>query len=117
MTHINFLRLRDLIGDDNIDEPLSEEDYLRAAAGFRARMAERYLPENFDAVAHVTKDADTTFTYRGYIKFLETDLATRVDESGPQTKAQIKKHNEGVAIKMIARGKVSSHHLLAMKLY
>ena len=70
-------------------------------------MTERYLPENFDPVKHVAKDADTTHTYRGYIKFLETDLATRVDESGPQTKAQIKKHNEGVAYKMIARGKVS----------
>ena len=83
---------------------MSEEDYLRDAPSFRSKIKEQYLPENFDPVAHIAKEVDTTCTYRGYIKFLETDLATRVTES--QTKAQIKSYNEGVAIKMIARGKV-----------
>ncbi|KAL8641518.1 MAG: hypothetical protein Q9228_001681 [Teloschistes exilis] len=100
--HVKFLRLRNLLGTEDIAEPITEEEYLRDAPQFRDDLLERYLPKNFDVDAQIAKDASTTLTYRGYIKFLETDLATQGEW---ETKAQMKKQCEAVARKMIVRGK------------
>lgn len=106
LDHIHFLRLRNLIGEQDTSEPIDEVEYLKDAPVFRSQMIEKYLPKGFNPEAHIAKDADATSTYRGYIKFLETDLANSVTEGEPKTKAQIKKHHEEVAKKMIVRGKV-----------
>ncbi|KAL8721632.1 MAG: hypothetical protein Q9225_001721 [Loekoesia sp. 1 TL-2023] len=103
--HVNFLRLRNLLGEEDGNEPMTEEEYLKDAAHFRDGLLERYLPQGFDADTHIAKDHDTTLTYRGYIKFLETDLATRATEGEPKSKAQMKKIYEEIAKKMIVRGK------------
>ncbi|KAL8660011.1 MAG: hypothetical protein Q9202_006837 [Teloschistes flavicans] len=100
--HVQFLRLRNLLGAEGPVEPITEEEYLRDAPKFRNDLLARYLPEDFNVDAHIAKDADTTLTYRGYIKFLETDLATMGEE---RTKSQMKNHFEATAKKMIVRGK------------
>ncbi len=104
--NLNFVRLRDLIDQEDISEPLHEEGYLRDAPNFRDGLYKRYLPENFDPDTQIANDADTTLTYRGYIKFLETDLANNGPESEQKSKAQHKKFREDVAKSMIGRGKV-----------
>ena len=106
LEHVKFLRLRNLLGGSGSVEPITEEEYLKHAPEFRTEIITKYLPENFDPDVHITKDADTTLTYRGYIKFLETDLANRNWGEETKTKAQIKKLHEDIAKKMIVRGKV-----------
>ncbi|MCJ1248313.1 hypothetical protein MMC30_005530 [Trapelia coarctata] len=103
--HVSFVRLRDLIQGENLGEPLSEEAYLRDAPRFRAELNRQYLPEGFDPDVQISKDADTMLTYRGYIKFLEIDLATAGQESKSVSKSQLKKNHEKVAKQMIVRGK------------
>lgn len=106
LDHVKFLRLRNLLGGGGSVEPITEEEYLKHAPEFRTEIITKYLPENFDPDLYITKDADTTLTYRGYIKFLETDLANHNWGEETKTKAQIKKLHEEVAKKMIVRGKV-----------
>ncbi|KAL8640383.1 MAG: hypothetical protein Q9226_008755 [Calogaya cf. arnoldii] len=93
--HVRFLRLVNLLGGEKSDEPINEEEYLKAAPLFRDELLARYLSEGFDADAHIAKDADITLTYRGYIKFLETDLANQGE--GGETKAQMNKRYEATA--------------------
>ncbi|KAI4221412.1 MAG: hypothetical protein LQ349_007846, partial [Xanthoria aureola] len=100
--HVQFLRIVNLLGGERSDEPINEEEYLKAAPLFRDELLTRYLPEGFDADAHIAKETDTTLTYRGYIKFLETDLA---NQGEGETKAQLKKRYEATAKMMIVRGK------------
>ena len=108
--NLEFVRLRDLLDLAEISEPLFEDDYLRDAPSFRDGLVTRYLPQGFDASKQIADDADTCLTYRGYIKFLETDLSS-TDHGGEQnTKAQIKRRNEEIAKKMIGRGKVRSQN-------
>lgn len=104
--NLNFVRLRDLIDQEGINEPLSEEAYLKDAPSFRDGLYKQYLPENFDPEVQIANDADMTLTYRGYIKFLETDLANSNPESEQKSKAQHKRYREEVAKSMIGRGKV-----------
>ena len=105
--HIKFYRLRNFLDSAECGAPLTEGEYLKDAPLFRNEMLARYLPDNFDPATIVAEDADTTCTYRGYIKFLETDLAHRVFEGDVKTKGQFKKENEDIARRMIVRGKVS----------
>ncbi|KAL8715430.1 MAG: hypothetical protein Q9220_000764 [cf. Caloplaca sp. 1 TL-2023] len=99
---VNFLRLRNLLGEANDSEPQTEEEYLTDAPHFRSSIIERYLPQSYDPEVHIAKDPDATLTYRGYIKFLETDLASRPVEGEPKSKAQLKKIYEEIAKKMMA---------------
>ncbi|KAL8949691.1 MAG: hypothetical protein Q9222_004220 [Ikaeria aurantiellina] len=102
---VNFLRLRNLLGEADDDQPQTEEEYLKGASHFRSSIIEKYLPTGFDPETHIAKDPDATLTYRGYIKFLETDLAARPVEGEPKSKAQMKKLYEETAKKMMVRGK------------
>lgn len=106
--HVKFLRLRNLIAGSDNKEAITEEEYVKDAPLFRNEILTKFLPENFDPDVHVAKDQDATRTYRGYIKFLETDLAPLHAEKEVKTKAQIKKNCEEVAKKMIVRGKVAT---------
>ena len=111
--NLSFVRLRDLIDHGDISEPLSEEAYLKDAPNIRDRLYKQSLPENFDSDLQIASDADTTLTYRGYIKFLETDLANNGPELEQKSKAQHKKYREVVAKSMIGRGKVKQILLLS----
>lgn len=85
---------------------MTEEAYLQEVPRYRNTLIQRYLPTGFDPVAQIATDPDTTCTYRGYIKFLETDLADSSVMTEAKTKAQVKNKLEDVAKQMIVRGKV-----------
>ncbi|PGH15795.1 hypothetical protein AJ79_02176 [Helicocarpus griseus UAMH5409] len=104
-SNINFVRLVHLLGESEMGEPLSEEQYLKDAPYFRTQLHERNIPENFDVSAYIAKDPDTILTYRGYIKFLEKDLDDNGINDGTMSKRQIKKRHEETARNMIARGR------------
>ncbi|KAH6674834.1 Pyoverdine/dityrosine biosynthesis protein-domain-containing protein [Halenospora varia] len=99
LDNLNFLSLHDLIDDDGL---MSQKYYLENAKRFRDTVTSRYLPEKFDVDSEIASDPDAALTYRGYIKFLELDLAK---DNSDETKSQVKKRQENVAKSMIRRGK------------
>lgn len=101
-TQIEFTRLRHLM-KTGTPEPTNEAEYAQQAPLVRERMVETYTPENYDINEQIASEEDICTTYRGYIKFLQKDLAHL---NNGQSKSQVKKRNEAVAKKMIARGKV-----------
>ncbi|PGH06165.1 hypothetical protein GX51_02553 [Blastomyces parvus] len=105
-SNISFVRLVHLLGEVEMGEPLSEEEYLKDASWFRTQLYERNIPENFDVSTFISSDPDTTLTYRGYIKFLEKDLDhdNGMDDASV-SKRQIKKRHEATAKSMITRGR------------
>ncbi|RPB14591.1 hypothetical protein P167DRAFT_484328 [Morchella conica CCBAS932] len=102
--HIRFIPLRDLLGLD-LSEPVSEETYVAQAQNFRDKMSQLYTPAGFDIRQEILKNEDAAATYRGYIKFLSKDLANTKTYETKISKSAIKKRNEVVARKMMARGK------------
>ena len=99
LNHVNTLRIVDLLDSSN-SEVLTKEKYLKNASSYR--------DEDFDSREAVRSDKDTCMTYRGYIKFLTKDLRQgRFAKENP-SKRQYKDAIEALALKMIARGKVSS---------
>lgn len=114
LNHVNTLRIVDLLDSSN-SEVLTKEKYLKNASSYRDELVEKYGPKNFDSREAVRSDKDTCMTYRGYIKFLTKDLRQgRFAKENP-SKRQYKDAIEALALKMIARGKVSSiAHSLAV---
>lgn len=112
LDHVNTLRIVDLLGSST-SEDLTKEEYLKNASSYRDELVEKYGPKDFDSREAVRTDKDTCMTYRGYIKFLTKDLRHgRFAKENP-SKRQFKDAIEALALKMIARGKVSSIvHLL-----
>lgn len=84
-------------------EPSTLEEYL-AMAGLYREMAIQHLPEDFDLSSELQK-VDPLMTYRGYVKFLSTDLRHKVSYQG-FSKSKIKGLNEDIAKRMIERGTV-----------
>lgn len=103
---IQFVRLVHLLGEAEVGEPLTEEEYLRDAAWFRTQLYQKNIPDGFDTSKHIASDYDATLTYRGYIKFLEKDIDDGRFENKAMSNKQMKKHREEIAKKMIARGRV-----------
>ncbi|KAI9737018.1 MAG: hypothetical protein M1834_000607 [Cirrosporium novae-zelandiae] len=103
LPHIDFIRLRDLLGLDAQD-PLDQVTYKEKAPYFRSTLVNTYTPKDHDADLSIANDEDICMTYRGYIKFLMKDLAhSAVHEEGI-SKSQYKKRLEKIAKKMITRG-------------
>lgn len=100
LAHLDFARLHDLGDSDECNIPLSEEYYLHNASRFRDEIL-KHVPASLDVEALLATDPDTTQTYRGYIKFLELDLASPLVH---KSKSKTKRDNEQVAKQMIVRG-------------
>lgn len=98
---IRFSRICDLIGTEYESESLTEAMYLEKAHEFRS-LLEANGPVDFDVVDAIANDPDILRTYRGYRKFLETDLSR-----GGRSKSQQGRQIGEVAKAMITRGKVS----------
>lgn len=120
LNHVNTLRIVDLLGASTSDA-LTKEEYLKNASSYRDQLVEKYGPKDFDSREAVRSDKDTCMTYRGYIKFLTKDLRHgRFAKENPN-KRQFKDAIEALALKMIARGKVSLilhlQHLIILTLW
>ncbi len=71
--HITFSRLGDIINFP-IQEKLNEITYVANATNFRRFLLNRYGKDDIDIDHEIATKPDTLMTYRGYRRFLESDL-------------------------------------------
>ena len=102
LSHLDFLCLRDLKKGESNPIPNTKEYYLNDAAPRRQDIVDQFLPQDYDVDTEISNDADTTLTFRGYLKFLELDLEK---EDPTESRTQFKKRNEKIAKQMMGRGK------------
>jgi pyoverdine/dityrosine biosynthesis protein Dit1 len=103
--HIAFSRLRDLVTLTLPDE-LDEMTYVANASNFRRALLNEFSDPNWQW-QEVKQNEDVCLTYRGYIKFLETDLENVYPQGPQRSKSKYKKGVEYIAKQMLARGHVS----------
>lgn len=89
-------------------DELDEITYVANATNFRHALLARFSRVDSDVSTRIAEDEDTCMTYRGYIKFLETDLKDVYPVCETRSKSKYKKGIEYVAKQMIRRGEVSS---------
>ncbi|RFU76422.1 transferase family [Trichoderma arundinaceum] len=72
-TNISFSRLRDLV-DFPLPEKLQEVTYVANATNFRRHLLNKFGKDDLDIDNEIATKADTLMTYRGYRRFLHSDL-------------------------------------------
>ncbi|OAA78496.1 Pyoverdine biosynthesis [Akanthomyces lecanii RCEF 1005] len=101
-TNIAFSRLRDLVSIDVPDE-LDEITYVSNATNFRRALLNTFSRPDWNW-KEVSQSEDVCLTYRGYIKFLETDLEHVYPIGENRSKTKFKRGIEAIAREMMARG-------------
>ncbi|EGR44678.1 uncharacterized protein TRIREDRAFT_69881 [Trichoderma reesei QM6a] len=100
--HLSFSRLRDLVAIQ-LPEQLDEMTYVANASNFRRALLNTFSRPDWDWKT-VSQSEDVCLTYRGYIKFLETDLQTVYPVGNGRSKTKYKRGIEYIAQQMMARG-------------
>ncbi|RFU81260.1 pyoverdine biosynthesis [Trichoderma arundinaceum] len=100
--HISFSRLRDLVTIP-LPEHLDEMTYVANASNFRRALLNTFSRPDWEWKT-VSQSEDVCLTYRGYIKFLETDLQTVYPVGDDRSKTRYKRGIEYIAKQMMARG-------------
>ncbi|KAJ4310620.1 hypothetical protein N0V94_008349 [Neodidymelliopsis sp. IMI 364377] len=106
-THIEFARLKDLLGISSIRDESDEMAYAAAAPSVRLALMHRYGSFNWDSVtneSYVNNDENKRLTYCGYLKFLSLDLANTYPVGPGRTKSAFKRGVEIIAKSMLRRG-------------
>ncbi|KAK3689021.1 Pyoverdine/dityrosine biosynthesis protein-domain-containing protein [Podospora appendiculata] len=101
--HIKFSRLNDLLQTD-IPGELDEIAYIANATNFRRALLNKFSRPDWDPSEEIKRSEDTCLTYRGYIKFLETDLENVYPVGPVRSKSKFKRGIELVAKQMLTRG-------------
>ncbi|RYP51886.1 hypothetical protein DL768_002854 [Monosporascus sp. mg162] len=101
--HIEFSRLKDLVHIDLPDQ-LDEITYVANATNFRLALLKHFSRPEYDPSLKISEDEDTCMTYRGYIKFLATDLQDVYPVGEERSKSKYKKGVEYIAKQMLGRG-------------
>ncbi|KAI1483498.1 Pyoverdine/dityrosine biosynthesis protein-domain-containing protein [Daldinia eschscholtzii] len=101
--HIEFCRLKDIV---NVDVPneLDEIRYVANATNFRHALLQQFSRPEYNVSLRISEDEDTCLTYRGYIKFLETDLQNVYPVGEGRSKSKYKRGVEYIAKQMLTRG-------------
>jgi pyoverdine/dityrosine biosynthesis protein Dit1 len=105
LEHIAFARLGDLV-TINLPSELDEMTYVANASNFRRALLNTFSRPDW-SWDEVRQGEDACLTYRGYIKFLQTDLETVYPIGENRTKSKYKRGLEYIAKQMMARGDVS----------
>ncbi|KAK0674590.1 Pyoverdine/dityrosine biosynthesis protein-domain-containing protein [Cercophora samala] len=103
-SNIKFSRLQDLLHVFPGNNDLDEIAYVSNATEFRRALLNTFGRPDFDASAEVCCNEDTCMTYRGYIKFLETDLKHVYPLGSDRSRSKFKKGTEYIAKNMLLRG-------------
>ncbi|KAH8883577.1 putative pyoverdine/dityrosine biosynthesis protein [Thozetella sp. PMI_491] len=101
--HIEFSRLKDLVHISVPDE-LDEMAYVANATNFRHALFQQFSRPDYNVSLKIAEHEDTCLTYRGYIKFLETDLEHVYPVGEGRSKNKYKKGVEQIAKQMLTRG-------------
>lgn len=104
LTNISFARLRDLV-DMDLPKELEEMTYVANASNFRCALLNNFSKPGW-SWDHALQGEDQCMTYRGYIKFLQTDLQTVYPIDKYRTKSKYKRGIEYIAKQMMTRGVV-----------
>jgi pyoverdine/dityrosine biosynthesis protein Dit1 len=99
-----FSRLQDLV-TLSLPEKLDEMTYCANASNFRRALLNAFMRPDWDW-NEVRQSEDICMTYRGYIKFLETDLEYVFPQGRDRSKSKYKRGIEYIAQQMLARGDV-----------
>lgn len=105
--HIEFSRLRDLLGVPYLRDENDDMAYAATAPSVRLALMHRYGAFNWDAMtneSYVNKDENKRLTYCGYLKFLSIDLANSFPVGPGRTKSAFKRGVEVIAKSMLKRG-------------
>ena len=105
LKHLKFTDIFEL--DNSESSPTIAEEFASRIGKLRERLLVSFLPPGYNFDEDIKMDHNALLTYRGYMKFLESDLAMffREREMG---KSAAKKHSSKVARGMIERGKAFS---------
>ncbi|KAF8310285.1 hypothetical protein DL93DRAFT_2157882 [Clavulina sp. PMI_390] len=122
LSHIRFVRMRDLLRPDQIalakdSEDISEEEYVAEAPPTRAAFLSTDIGA-YDVDEHIKSDVGVLRTYQGYMKFLQLDLerpeksrtpspvsdSSSSGSSGPTGRRHWKKNIGTIAKNMLANG-------------
>lgn len=85
---------------------LDEISYIANATNFRLALMNNFRHQDWDVSEKIAEDWDVCMTYRGYLKFLQTDLAQVFPVSDTFTKSKFKRGMEDIAKQMLIRGQV-----------
>lgn len=106
--HISFSRLNQLTHLDE-DLRLTEMTYVANATKYRATLVNTYGRDDWDPSKEIAQSEDTCLTYRGYIKFLQSDLAHTYPASERTSNNAFKTGIEYIAKQMLKRGQAFAH--------
>ncbi|KAI1391855.1 Pyoverdine/dityrosine biosynthesis protein-domain-containing protein [Hypoxylon trugodes] len=101
--HIEFCRLKDIVHID-VPNELDEIRYVANATNFRHALLKQFGNPEYNVSLRISEDEDTCLTYRGYIKFLETDLQNVYPIGEGRSKSKYKRGVEYIAKQMLMRG-------------
>lgn len=105
LKHLKFTDIFELAESES--SPATAEEYASRIGKLKEHLFVSFLPPGYDFNEDIKKDQNALLTYRGYIRFLESDLAT-VFRKKSMSKSAAKKHSSKVARSMIERGKAFS---------
>lgn len=101
--YIRFSRLGDLV-PMSVPQSLDEVSYVANATNFRVGLMNNFGSKDWNVSDKIAEDEDICLTYRGYLKFLLTDLAEKYPVSDNFSKSKFKKGTESIAKQMLVRG-------------
>lgn len=104
--NIKFNRLKDLVHVDVPDE-MDDITYVTNATNFRMALLNSFSKRDYDVDMKIADHEDTCLTYRGYLKFLETDLQTIYPINEERSRKSYKRGLGYIAKQMLFRGDVS----------
>ncbi|TQN63864.1 Spore wall maturation protein DIT1, partial [Colletotrichum shisoi] len=104
LSNIEFSRLQDLVHLPNLPSRLEEITYVANATNFRRALLNTFGRADYDPSKEISQNQDTCLTYRGYIKFLETDLRHVYPVGEDRSKTKFKTGIEYISKQMLQRG-------------
>ncbi|KAJ4985687.1 Spore wall maturation protein DIT1-like protein 3 [Stagonosporopsis vannaccii] len=106
-THVEFARLKDLLGVASLRDDIDGMTYAATAPSIRLALMHRYGTFSLDSItneSYVKDDENKRLTYCGYLKFLSLDLADTYPIGPGRTKSAFKRGIEVIAKSMLKRG-------------
>ncbi|OAA59700.1 Pyoverdine biosynthesis [Niveomyces insectorum RCEF 264] len=101
--HIDFSRLKDLV-DFPVPENLQEVTYVANATNFRRYLLNKYGKDDLNIDDEIATKPDTLMTYRGYRRFLESDLQQIFVTGNGRSTHGYKRDVKYLAKQMLIRG-------------
>ncbi|GAB0138222.1 hypothetical protein EsDP_00006461 [Epichloe bromicola] len=102
-THVEFSRIRDLVSFP-LPQQLEEITYVANATNFRCYMLNKHGKPNLDVDAEIANNMDTLMTYRGYSRFLHSDLQHAFHSKKSLGANEYRRNVKFLAKEMLRRG-------------